>query len=148
MMDLIQNGFSCAYDMDIFINMFFEKNEEGIIMTNLTHEKNIINVYVEIIYKGITYTGDYYYDFFNDEKDSKNIKKNYTCSVTKAFCFTAQKIRNVSMPWGVMSGIRPAKVVRQYKQKGYSYDEIKDILIKLYSVSEKKSGFMYKSCKK
>ncbi len=138
-MDLIQNGFSCSYDMEIFINLFFEKHEDVLIMTNLTHENNTVNVYIEIIFKSITYTGDYYYPFSNDEKDRAIIKKNYTCSVTKAFCETAQKIRNVSLPWGVMSGIRPAKVVRQYEEQGLSDDEIKNILLNLYNVTEKKS---------
>ena len=138
-MDLIQNGFSCAYDMEIFMNLFFEKNEDVIIMTNLKHENNLINVYTEIIYKGKTYCEACYYPLDNTEADGRVLKKHYTCAVTKAFCQTARKIRNVSLPWGVMSGIRPAKVVRQYREEGYSYDEIKEILMSLYEVSEKKA---------
>ena len=138
-MDLIQNGFSCAYDMEIFMNLFFKKNEDVIIITNLSYEDKKINAYIEIIFKGKTYTGDYYYDFFGDEKKSSYIKKNYVCSLTKAFCNTAKQIRNVSLPWGVLSGIRPAKVVRQYKEEGYSYEEIKKILIYLYDVSQEKA---------
>lgn len=138
-MDLIQNGFSCAYDMEIFMNLFFEKNEDVIIMTNLKHENNLINVYAEIIYKGKTYCEDCYYPLSDKETDGRVLKKHYTCAVTKAFCQTARKIRNVSLPWGVMSGIRPAKVVRQYREEGYSYDEIKEILMSLYEVSEKKA---------
>lgn len=138
-MDLIQNGFSCEYDMEIFMNLFFDKNEDAVIMTNLSHENNLINAYVEIIYNGKTYCEDCYYPLDNFEKDFKIIKKHYTCAVTKAFCKAAQKIRNVSLPWGVMSGIRPAKVVRQYHDEGYSYEEIKKILMSLYEVSEKKA---------
>ena len=138
-MDLIQNGFSCEYDMEIFMNLFFDKNEDAVIMTNLTHKNNSINVYAEIIYNGKTYCEDCFYPFDSTVCDKRLIKKNYTCAVTKAFCRTAQKIRNVSLPWGVMSGIRPAKVVRQYHEDGYSYDEIKNILMSLYEVSEKKA---------
>lgn len=138
-MDLIQNGFSCEYDMEIFMNLFFDKNEDAVIMTNLTHKNNYINVYAEIIYNGKTYCEDCFYPFDSTVCDKRLIKKNYTCAVTKAFCRTAQKIRNVSLPWGVMSGIRPAKVVRQYHEDGYSYDEIKNILMSLYEVSEKKA---------
>lgn len=138
-MDLIQNGFSCEYDMEIFMNLFFDKNEDAVIMTNLTHKNNSINVYAEIIYNGKTYCEDCFYPFDSTVCDKRLIKKNYTCAVTKAFCRTAQKIRNVNLPWGVMSGIRPAKVVRQYHEDGYSYDEIKNILMSLYEVSEKKA---------
>ena len=75
-MDLVQNGFSCDYDMEIFINLFFDKNEDVIIITNLTHENDKINAYIEIIFKGKVYTGDYYYPFLNSEKDKTVIKKN------------------------------------------------------------------------
>ena len=140
-MDLIQNGFSCEYDMEIFINLFFNKNEDVIIMTNLTHNKEI-NVYVEIIFKNKTYIGDYYYSFMGDEKSKTDIKKNYTCSVTKAFCETAGKIRKVNLPWGVMSGIRPAKVARQYREKGLNNTE--EIFKKLYNVSDAKTELAIK----
>ncbi len=138
-MDLIQNGFSCAYDMEIFMNLFFEKNEDVIIMTNLEHDGNLINAYTEIIYNGNTYSEDCFYTFFGDTSNPKAIKRNFLCSVTKSFCKAAKKIRDVSLPWGVMSGIRPAKVVRQYFEEGYSYDEIKDILMSLYEVTREKA---------
>ena len=37
-----------------------------------------------------------------------------------------------------MSGIRPAKVVRQYREDGYSDKEVRDILTNLYNLSEEK----------
>ncbi len=138
-MDLIQRGYSCKYDMEIFINLFFEKDEDVIIMTDMKHEDDIINVYVEIIFNGKVYFGDYKYKFFHDINNKNNVKKNYTCSVTKAFCETAKKIRNVNLSWGVMSGIRPAKVVRQYIEEGYNEEEVKNILLKLYNTSKEKS---------
>ena len=138
-MDLIQNGFSCEYDMDIFINLFFNKDEDGYIMTNLVHEEDVISVYIEIIYKDKTYFGDFSYPFKNFQTDKKLIKKVYTCSITKAFINTAKQIRNIEFAWGVMSGIRPAKVVRQYREEGYSYEEIKEILTSLYEATPQKA---------
>lgn len=143
-MDLIQNGFSCAYDMEIFMNLFFDKNEDVIIMTNAERKNDIINAYTEIIYNGKTYSEDCGFKYIGDENDSKSLKKNYLCSVTKSFCKAARQIRNVSLPWGVMSGIRPAKVVRQYFEAGYSYEEIKNILINLYDVSGAKADLAIK----
>ena len=143
-MDLIQNGFSCEYDMQIFMNLFFEKDEDVVIMTNLFFEKTVINVYVEIIYNNKTYTSDISYDFFGDTEDERIKKKNFTCSVTKAFCDCAGKIRKVSLPWGVMSGIRPAKVVRQYREEGYEVSQIKEILLKLYNVEPQKADLAIK----
>ena len=137
-MDLIQRGFSCPYDMEIFIKIFFSQNEDGIIMTDLTLKDDFINVYVEIIFKGKSYISDCSFPFSSSIKDKKIIKKNYTCSVTKAFVKTAQQIRNINLPWGVMSGIRPAKVVRQYREEGYSDEEVVKLLKSLYNLSDEK----------
>lgn len=137
-MELIQRGFSCAYEMEIFIKIFFGANEKGIILTDLSHENDIINVYIEIIFDGKSYIKDLKFPFSSNETDKKLIKKNYTCSITKAFVETAKEIRNIELPWGVMSGIRPAKVVRQYREDGYSDEKIKEILRNLYNLSEEK----------
>ena len=59
---------------------------------------------------------------------SKNKDKYEENVVLKAFYLCSSKIKNINLPWGVMSGIRPAKVVRQYREEGYSDDEIKNIL--------------------
>ncbi len=146
-MDLVQNGFSCTYDMEIFMNLFFEKNEDVIILTNLEDKENVINAYTEIMYRGKTYFEDCYFSFTGNRNDPKAVKKNYLCSVTKSFCRAAKQIRNVSLPWGVMSGIRPAKVVRQYFESGYSYDEIKEILMTLYEVTKEKAELAIKVAK-
>lgn len=137
-MDLIQSGFSCPYDMEIFIKIFFGDNEDGIIMTDLSFKDDFINVYVEIIFKGKSYISDCSFPFSSSIKNKKIIKKNYTCSVTKAFVKTAQKIRNINLPWGVMSGIRPAKVVRQYREEGFSDEEVVKVLGNLYNLSDEK----------
>ena len=138
-MDLIQNGFSCPYDMEIFINIFFDKEEEVIIMTDLKHIDDSVNTYVEIIFKGKTYSKDCSYKFLKDNINKNNQKKNYTCSLTKTFIKVSQEIRKVNLPWGVMSGIRPAKVVRKYLEDGYTKEEVKNILKELYDVSDEKT---------
>lgn len=137
-MELIQRGFSCEYDMEIFIKIFFAQNEDGIILTDLSHKNDLINVYIEIIFNGKSYTKDMFFSFSSAEEDKKIIKKNYTCAVTKTFISLAKEIRNIELPWGVMSGIRPAKVVRQYREEGYSCEEVREILKNLYSVKPEK----------
>ena len=43
-MRLIQEGYSCDYEMNIFINIFFLRNEEGDIYTYFSHENDVITV--------------------------------------------------------------------------------------------------------
>ena len=43
-MELVQHGYSCDYEMNIFINIFFAQNEEGVIETFFSHENDNISV--------------------------------------------------------------------------------------------------------
>lgn len=137
-MDLIQRGYSCDYDMQIFINLFFDKTEDGVVTTDLYQKGDSIYTYAEIVFNGDTYTHEEVYTFMGKRESEREVKKNLTCSLTKTFCRAAQKIRSVELPWGVMSGIRPAKVVRKYIQEGKTREEVLNILKGLYNVSEEK----------
>lgn len=137
-MNLIQNGFACEYEMNIFINIFFGKWEEGTINTDFVHENDLISVKTTIDFEGKIYASAYDFPFKNSENDKKLIKKIYSCACTKSFIRAAEKIRDIKLPWGVMSGIRPAKSVRQFRELGKNDEEIREILKSVYEVSDKK----------
>lgn len=137
-MILIQNGYECKFEMDIFINIFFEKEEEGTIYSEFSHENDKIFVKTKIEFEGKEYFNDYLYDFSSDEKDKRLIKKIYSCACVKSFIRAAKKIRNINIPWGAMSGIRPAKSVRKFREEGYNDEEIRNLLKDIYEVSDEK----------
>lgn len=143
-MELIQHGYSCEYEMNIFMNIFFGRNEDGKVTAFFTHENDMINVRTEIEYGGGTYTGDYAYSFKNSENDAALIKKIYGCCCMKSFCDAAKKIRDIPLPWGVMSGIRPAKTVRCMHDEGLNYEEVKEKIRDIYGVSEEKLNLAVK----
>ena len=76
-MRLIQEGYSCDYEMNIFINIFFLRNEEGDIYTYFSHENDVIKVKCSIEFNGNTYNSEYEYSFPNSETDERIIKKIY-----------------------------------------------------------------------
>ena len=143
-MELIQHGYSCDYEMNIFINIFFSGNEEGTIETFFTHENDEIKVKCRIDFSGKTYENEYFYAFSNDEDDKRLIKKVYGCACVKCFIKCAEKIRNIRLPWGAMSGIRPAKTVRRFLESGKTEAEVKQILKDIYDVSEEKQDLALK----
>jgi len=146
-MRLIQEGYSCDYEMNIFINIFFLREEEGTITTTFSHEKDVINVKCSIDFNGKIYNSDYEYNFPNSVSEEKVKKKIYGCACTKCFVRAAQKIRNINLPWGVMSGIRPAKSVRQFYEQGKNFEEIKEIIKDIYEVSPEKCDLAIKVAK-
>ena len=127
---IIQNGYSCDYEMKVFYNLFFNENEDAMVFSNFEYKNKIINVYTEIIYGG-------------KGKNEKYIKKIFKTSCTKSFCAAACKIKNISLPWGVMSGIRPAKNVRTLIDEGKSKEEIYRELKEIYNVSDEKIELAY-----
>lgn len=135
---IVQNGYECDYEMKLFYRLFFDVNEDIYVYSNFSYKDKIINVYTEIIYRGDTYFDDYYYSFDTENQKKQFIKKIFTASCTKSFCHAAKKITDISLPWGVMCGIRPAKIVRELMEEGHTDNEIEEILKDIYEVSDEK----------
>lgn len=58
------------------------------------------------------------------------------------------QITEKKMPWGVLTGIRPAKIVHEMMEQDVSYDEIKSKLIEDYFIREDKVTLMMEVAKK
>lgn len=135
---IIQNGYECDYEMKLFYKLFFSTDEDISVYSNFEYKNKIINVYTEIFYEGKVYSEDFYYPFDSENKNKQFIKKIFTASCTKSFCHAARKIKDVNLLWGVMCGIRPAKIVRELFDEGNSFSQITEILKDVYEVSEEK----------
>lgn len=142
-MIIVQNGYECDYEMKLFYKLFFSIEEDIFVYSNFEYKDKVINVYTEIIYKDDTYTDDYYYSFDTENQKKQFIKKIFTASCTKSFCHAAKKIKNISIPWGVMCGIRPAKIVRELMEDGCDDEEVVEILKDIYEVSDEKIQLAY-----
>ncbi len=133
---LIQNGLNCEYEMNVFIRLYFGENDDGIIYTNLSYKNNLIDAYCEIIYNGDTYFGEFKLE--REKTIEKEDKRFSSISVTRAFRNAAEKIFNVTLPWGVMCGVRPAKTVTKFLENGKTLEETHKILRDIYDVDEEK----------
>ena len=142
-MRLIQNGFSCEYEMNIFINIFFGK-ADGEIVTDFFDNKTEISAKTAILYDGKRYFGEFLMPFESAKENDRNIKKFFGVCVVRSFVIAAQKVHKTALPWGVLSGIRPAKYVRELKEKGKNEEEITEILTKIFGASKEKSKLSLK----
>ena len=134
---LIQNGFCCEYEMNIFINIFFGK-EDGVIKTDFFDKKGEIFAKTEIEYNGKKYFGEFSFHFDSEKESKRVVKKFFGVCVVRSFINAAEKVRKITLPWGVLSGIRPAKYLRELKEEGKTEEEIKKILTEIFGVSEEK----------
>ncbi len=140
-MIIIQNGWECDYELKLFAGLFFNSSEDASVYSDMKYDGRVINVYTQINFNGRAFFDDLYFEYKGSDR------RVFTCAVTKSFCRAAQKIRSVSLPWGVMCGIRPAKNVRELKETGISDDEIRDVLKRVYEVSEEKTDLAMRVAK-
>ncbi len=72
-------------------------------------------------------------------KDKKQLKK----AIKKSVYSVLSAYNNKKLPWGILTGIRPAKLVHELLDKGKSKDEIFNILKEDYFISDKKFELVY-----
>ena len=141
---LFQTGYECGDKLKLFYNLFFGEDEDVQISSSFKKSGKELNVYTSIFYNGKIYDEDYFYTLKSD--DPYIVKKAYDAAVTKSFCHAASRIKKINLPWGVMSGIRPAKNVRELLNHGIKKDEIFDVLFDLYEVDREKAELAYDVC--
>jgi len=103
-----------------------KNNNENTVISTI--EKNCCFAYV---YNGKLYS-EYSVEIKNN--DIKEIKRCIKLSIYKA----VKKIVNVDLPWGILTGIRPAKRVVDMWERGYDDKQIFNELKEKYLVSENK----------
>lgn len=136
-MVIIQNGFKCENEINLFARLFFRKDEDVFITTNVTYTADEADAYTTVAFDGKVYFGNVRLKCLWDDDELR--RKVKICACTRSLCDAAGQIRRVSLPWGVMSGIRPAKVVRQLYEKGFDTDGVMHVLKHVYSPIQKKA---------
>lgn len=135
-MELIQEGFSCEYEMNVFMRMFFEKGDNAKVSTFFCYENETIKTSARIEFNGKIYDGGYECRY---KKENERMDKIVSrCFIVRSFIAAAEEIKEVSIPWGALSGIRPAKVVRQMRESGMTEEETIKNLREVFGVTEEK----------
>lgn len=71
-------------------------------------------------------------------KTENNSKKELKSKLKLATYKVIQKILNIDMPWGTLTGVRPAKIISELKKEGFSESEIKKYLSERNLVQDEK----------
>lgn len=86
------------------------------------------------VLKGDRVIAESYFEIKDEQLVRQGLKKTlYT---------VLSQVTGRDMPWGVLTGIRPTKVVHNYKNKKYSDSSIKKKLIEDYCISREKGSLM------
>lgn len=75
----------------------------------------------------------------NIYRDEKSTKKT---ALKKGLFFLFSRDVNYKLPWGILTGIRPVKIVEYLHSLGLSDERIYDVLIEEYQISDEKADLM------
>lgn len=130
-------GYLAEYELTHIINLFLPYIKETYTLKTIYGAAKV---------QGILYKEEmpileasYKVELVEDEvKDKKSIKQ----ALKKVVYDLLVELTGKEMPWGILIGIRPAKLVHEYLEQGISEEEIETILKEEYRVSDNKLAMM------
>lgn len=131
-------GHDFRYEVFQIVSLFYNKAEIDFSETEelpmLISSFEVLNhsVYCEIINS----SGD---PIFFSEKLHANDKKEIKNAIKRTILMSLSSLTNITLPWGILVGIRPTKIVHELNAAGYKESEIIDKLESYYRVSNSKT---------
>lgn len=131
-------GHNSEYNLSLVAGLFFDSSEEVLITSVVDHSNNTLFSHTIIEFENKTYSSEFSMPCPDDESETA-VKRlaNVVCGMSLFLC--SKKIRNKTLPWGTITGIRPAKTVRQMMFDGKSEKEISAYFKTCFAASEKKT---------
>lgn len=141
-MNYVLKGHNYVDDVVSVIMMFYP-NDKYIQTDNAGEGITVVSSLENMMAKGELYIdgklrGKYTAGAENDSQ--REIKRVIGLSIAKA----VNSVLNISLPWGILTGVRPAKLVSEAWAEGLDTDEIIKIFKEKYLVSDEKLDLMIK----
>lgn len=121
---------SDRYSLEQISSLFFSNDSDVSIVSEYNESEKEIKTIAEI--EGKTASASY-------EADAVDMKK-FRNSVKKSAYLALKKISDNNTPWGILTGIRPTKFIRELHEN-MSYEELLLLLTEDYWVEKEKAAF-------
>ncbi len=141
-MNYVLKGHNYIDDV-VSILMMFYPNDKYIQTDNTLDGITVLsflngnNAYSEVYYNGKLKARS---DALAENNSQREIKRIIGLSIAKA----VNSILNIPLPWGILTGVRPAKLVSEAWLEGKTTDEIRHTFKDKYLVSDEKLNLMIK----
>ncbi len=134
---IIQNGYENPKRLEIFARQFFTSDDDALIFTDCRELNGKINAYTQINYGTQSYFNDLFFEL--EPEDFSKLDRVKEAVIARSFIGAARQIKNIEFPWGALSGIRPAKLIRTLCSEGKNIVGAKEYLKRVYAVTEEKA---------
>lgn len=131
-MDIVTTGHDNENAVRQIMQLFFSVHDDIKVESRLEKTDGRYRAEAEIFFDGQVFTGEA--DTFEDDR------LTITNTVKKSVFYAGKKCSKMPTPWGISTGIRPAKGAVKLMDEGKSDEEIKRILRDEYLIEEKKAS--------
>ena len=136
-------GHDSEHSLWLVAVLFFNPETDLDIVSEAVRKDNILTVHTTLTYAQKTYTATH---SFTDENldDTNNFKKICAAVSGVSLRLAAMQANDVRLPWGVMTGIRPAKPFRKMLLEGKAPEECISYMQSLYGAQEDKLNLAFR----
>ncbi|MBQ1274861.1 MAG: coproporphyrinogen dehydrogenase HemZ [Cellulosilyticum sp.] len=137
MIELLCEGHDAAYELGNVRNLFLPYVKEALVLETV-YDGDLAKAYLKKE-ESVIQEASYPVNLVGNEiKDKKSLKE----ALKKAVYDTLSAYTNRQMPWGILTGIRPTKLVHEALKSGMSDEAIDAYLEDAYKVSPSKRVLM------
>ncbi len=155
---IIANGYDFNHDIYELVRTFYPDEEIQNIEDIDTYNKgNLLTIsLIENEYGFICITKLYFDDVLisentenlNDIFINRSWEKTINVGVKKSIFKTLIKVTDKKFPWGILTGIRPTKIVHELIEKNTPIEIINEILVNQYMLSDEKARLLIEIAKR
>lgn len=130
-------GHESEHNLWLVAVLFFPPETDIDILSVADLSGNKLTVKTTLHYKENSYTGEYSFTD-NTLSDAHSFRRICAAVSGMSFAQAAQKIHPTNLPWGVMTGVRPAKPFRQMLMQGKTPEQCIAYMERLYGAQKEK----------
>ena len=139
-MEIILKGHDAENAVRQIMQLFFAVSDDARVISSLAEKGGIFLAEAKIEFEG---------RFASGEAQSESADRlSVTNAIKKAVFYAGKKLSDMPTPWGISTGIRPAKTARALLDRGLSEDEIVKSLTGDYLIEEKKARLTLRVAKR
>ncbi len=132
-MEIITKGHELDDAVRQVLQLFFDISTDFTVVSQLEVENDIYKAAATITVGNRETSGNMEKQLFSP------VRKDVSDVIKKSVFFACKKLSDMPTPWGVSTGIRPAKTARMMLDEGFSDDEILNYMRDEYFVADNKA---------
>ena len=153
-------GLESEYKLRDILKLFFDDKEiffsreepptgyGGIfLLCRIEHEGENSTLYIQLGNSEHQYTSNTPVTSSIAGMSSPDTRKMHKWQIKREIYLALSKYTKRDLPWGMLTGIRPAKIVHEMVKKGLEKEETIETLRKFYMISDEKSNLVYEVAK-